>query len=210
MFFADRLDAADKLATALAAWKGSNPLILAIPRGAVPMGAALATALAGELDVVLVHKLGAPGNPEYAIGAIDESGWFFVADPNAADEAWLQRERAYRFEQLRRRRALYSPGRPPADPGGRIAIVVDDGLATGSTMLAALHAVRSRAPARLICAIPVAAQDSLKRVGRHADETVCLYAPRDFQAVGQFYTRFDQVEDDEVIACLRRARPPSG
>lgn len=210
MFFADRLDAADKLATALAAWKGSNPLILAIPRGAVPMGAALATALAGELDVVLVHKLGAPGNPEYAIGAIDESGWFFVADPNAADEAWLQRERAYRLEQLRRRRALYSPGRPPADPGGRIAIVVDDGLATGSTMLAALHAVRSRAPARLICAIPVAAQDSLKRVGRHADETVCLYAPRDFQAVGQFYTRFDQVEDDEVIACLRRARPPSG
>lgn len=210
MFFADRLDAADKLATALAAWKGSNPLILAIPRGAVPMGAALATALAGELDVVLVHKLGAPGNPEYAIGAIDESGWFFVADPNAADEAWLQRERAYRLEQLRQRRALYSPGRPPADPGGRIAIVVDDGLATGSTMLAALHAVRSRAPARLICAIPVAAQDSLKRVGRHADETVCLYAPRDFQAVGQFYTRFDQVEDDEVIACLRRARPPSG
>lgn len=210
MFFADRLDAADKLATALAAWKGSNPLILAIPRGAVPMGAALATALAGELDVVLVHKLCAPGNPEYAIGAIDESGWFFVADPNAADEAWLQRERAYRLEQLRRRRALYSPGRPPADPGGRIAIVVDDGLATGSTMLAALHAVRSRAPARLICAIPVAAQDSLKRVGRHADETVCLYAPRDFQAVGQFYTRFDQVEDDEVIACLRRARPPSG
>lgn len=210
MFFADRLDAADKLATALAAWKGSNPLILAIPRGAVPIGAALATALAGELDVVLVHKLGAPGNPEYAIGAIDESGWFFVADPNAADEAWLQRERAYRLEQLRRRRALYSPGRPPADPGGRIAIVVDDGLATGSTMLAALHAVRSRAPARLICAIPVAAQDSLKRVGRHADETVCLYAPRDFQAVGQFYTRFDQVEDDEVIACLRRARPPSG
>lgn len=210
MFFADRLDAADKLATALAAWKGSNPLILAIPRGAVPMGAALATALAGELDVVLVHKLGAPGNPEYAIGAIDESGWFFVADPNAADEAWLQRERAYRLEQLRRRRALYSPGRPPADPGGRIAIVVDDGLATGSTMLAALHAVRSRAPARLICAIPVAAQDSLKRVGRHADETVCLYAPRDFQAVGQFYTRFDQVEDDEVIACLRRARPSSG
>lgn len=210
MFFADRLDAADKLATALAAWKGSNPLILAIPRGAVPMGAALATALAGELDVVLVHKLGAPGNPEYAIGAIDESGWFFVADPNAADEAWLQRERAYRLEQLRQRRALYSPGRPPADPGGRIAIVVDDGLATGSTMLAALHAVHSRAPARLICAVPVAAQDSLKRVGRHADETVCLYAPRDFQAVGQFYARFDQVEDDEVIACLRRARPPSG
>lgn len=207
MIFADRLDAARRLATALDACRGRNPLILAIPRGAVPMGAALATELGGDLDVVLVHKLGAPGNPEYAVGAIDESGWSFVSDAMAADEAWLQRERAYRLDELRRRRALYSPERPAVDPQGRIAIVVDDGLATGATMLAALHALRAREPARLICAVPVAAPDSLERVRRHADEIVCLHAPRNFNAVGQFYARFDQVEDDEVIACLRRFRP---
>lgn len=206
MIFNDRIDAARKLAEALAAYRGKNPLVLAIPRGAVPMGAALAEALGGELDVVLVHKLCSRWSPEYAIGAIDEGGWSFVSDPSEADEGWLKAERARRLEGLRERRALYSPERPPIDPRGRVVIIVDDGLATGATMIAALHAVRAQAPQKLICAVPVGAPDSLKKVEPLADEVVCLHAPWSFQAVGQFYVHFDQVEDTEVVACLRAYR----
>lgn len=210
MIFADRLDAGRKLAEALAAWRGSHPLVLAIPRGAVPMAAVVADALDGELDVVLVHKLGLPWNPEYAVGAIDESGWSFVSDPDHGEARALEAEKAHRLAQLRERRLAYTPGRPPADARGRVCIVVDDGLATGATMLAALHAVRAQAPQRLICAVPVAAPDSLARVRAQADEVVCLYAPAGFRAVGQFYCDFDQVEDAEVIACLRGRKPPPG
>lgn len=204
MNFVDRLDAARQLAEALAGHRGEHPLILAIPRGAVPMGAELARLLDGEIDVVLVHKLSAPWEPEYALGAIDESGWSFISDPSVADERTLAQEKARRLAELRRRRALYSPGRAPADPQGRVTIVIDDGLATGATMRAALHAVRAQGPARLICAVPVAAPGSLARIRADADEVVCLAAPADFRAVGQFYQDFRQVEDEEVIACLAR------
>jgi hypothetical protein len=204
MIFEDRLDAARQLAEALAAYRDAHPLVLAIPRGAVPMGAALAEALGGDLDVVLVHKLSAPWNPEYAVGAIDESGWSFVSDPHAATPTALEAEKAERLAGLRRRRALYSPGLAPQNPKDRTVIVVDDGLATGATMIAALHAVRAQGPKRLVCAVPVAAPDSLARVTPYADETVCLSAPPFFRAVGQFYRRFEQVEDQEVIACLER------
>ncbi|NLF53306.1 MAG: phosphoribosyltransferase [Thauera phenolivorans] len=210
MMFENRLDAARRLAEALSAHAGSRPLVLAIPRGAVPMGAALAEALDGELDVVLVHKLGSRWNAEYAVGAIDESGWSFVSDPGEAEEAWLEEERARRLAGLRERRQLYSPGRPPVDAHGRTVIIVDDGLATGATMIAALHAVRAQAPAKLICAVPVAAPDSLKKVEALADEVVCLHAPWNFRAVGQFYREFGQVEDEEVVACLEAWRKRGG
>jgi predicted phosphoribosyltransferase len=211
MLFDDRLDAARQLAGELRRFASSHPLVLAIPRGAVPMGNVIASELQGDLDVVLVRKLGAPFNREFAVGAIDETGWAFVADyahGAGATEAYLEREKREQLAVLQRRRAEYTPGRAPLDPKGRIAIVVDDGLATGATMIAALHSVRTRLPKRLVCAVPVASRESLGKVATYADDVVCLHSPLDFNAVSQFYRTFTQVDDEEVKELLRlRAAP---
>jgi len=158
--------------------------------------------------VVLVRKLGSPFNAEFAVGSVDESGWTYVAD--YADQAgatpeYIQAEKQRQMETMRRRREQYTPDRQSIDPAGRIVIVVDDGLATGSTMIAALHALRSKGTDRLICAVPVAPPDTLEKVRGYADEVVCLETPMDFRAVGQFYAEFPQVEDEEVIDILRHS-----
>jgi putative phosphoribosyl transferase len=210
--FADRDDAGEQLARALGAYRGQHPLVLAIPRGAVPIAAILARRLEGELDLVLVRKLHAPGAPEFAIGAVDESGWVYLtqhASAVGATPRYLAEQKVLEMEELQRRRDLYTPGRMRTDPAGRVVIVVDDGLATGATMIAALHAIQQRHPSRLVCAVPVGSPESVRLVQEHAHEVVCLRTPRRFAAVSQFYGAFPQLEDEEVIALLDASRPSS-
>lgn len=205
--FADRIEAGNRLAGALVSLRSQHPLVLAIPRGGVPVGRVIADVLGGELDVVLVRKLGAPGHEEFAIGAIDESGLLQVADyatEAGADQRYVEQEAARQLERIYQRRQLYSPYRASLDPKGRVVIVVDDGLATGATMRAALTAARRREPLRLICAVPVGSPRSLAALHGIADDVVCLSAPEDFRAVAQFYRAFPPVDDQEVIGLLGR------
>ncbi|KRH99363.1 phosphoribosyltransferase [Curvibacter sp. PAE-UM] len=204
--FRDRIQAAERLAEQLAAYRGQRPLVLAIPRGAVPMAKVIAERLKGDFDVVLVRKLRAPGQPELAIGSVDESGWTYMAPfaaSTGADAQYIEAEKRQQLETIRQRRVQYTPLRAHINPAGRTVIVVDDGLATGATMIAALHGLRQQKPAKLVCAVPVAPPDTLEKVRTLADEVVCLETPEWFQAVGQFYQNFQQVEDEEVIALLK-------
>jgi len=209
--FRDRVDAGGQLAEALSSLHGQHPLVLAIPRGGVPIGRIVADRLDGELDVVLVRKIGAPGHAEFAIGAIDESGAMQISPDAAlvgADDRYIRQEAARQLATIHVRRELYSPRHTAIDPAGRIVVVVDDGLATGATMRAALLAVRARRPARLVCAVPVASPQRLREVADLADDLVYLYAPDDFRAVGQFYLEFPDVDDAQVIRLLQRPLKP--
>ncbi|OFX00386.1 MAG: phosphoribosyltransferase [Alphaproteobacteria bacterium RIFCSPHIGHO2_12_FULL_66_14] len=208
MRFESRADAGRRLAAALSAYAGRKPIVLALPRGGVPVAAVVAAALNAPLDLVLVRKIGTPGQPELALGAIvDGANPMIVRNKRilastgtsaAAFDAICQREMA----EIERRRALYLGRQEPLDVTGRVVIVVDDGIATGATMRAALRATRRRGPARLVLAVPVASPDTLESLRPEVDETICLTNPEGFLGVGQFYDDFRQVTDDEVVALV--------
>ena len=212
MIFADRREAGRKLAERLLRFKEGRPVVLALPRGGVPVGFEIARALAAPLDLVLVRKLGAPGQPELAVGALalgEEAA--FVTDPEllaalGVPPAELEAIKAREVREIERRRKLYLGDRKPVPVAGRTAILVDDGIATGATMRAALRATRKRNPARLVLAVPVAPPDTIARLGAEADEIVCLAKPGSFLAVGQFYRTFTQLDDREVLDLLALSR----
>jgi putative phosphoribosyl transferase len=208
MRFRDREHAAELLVERLRAnYKNKNPLVLGIPLGAVPMAKIIAEGLGGEVDVVLVHKLSHPDQPELAIGAIDEDGNAFVSEWAAdLDPEFLEAEKRRQLEVLGQRRAKYTPLRAPIDPRDRIVIVVDDGIATGSTMTAALRAVRAKKPKKLVGAVAVASTEAARAMLRECDAMVCLSIPAHFYAVGQFFDEFGQVTDEEVIVSLHETQ----
>jgi putative phosphoribosyl transferase len=212
MLFTDRHEAGRRLAKRLLALKDKRPVVLALPRGGVPVGFEIARALAAPLDLVLVRKIGVPQQEEFALGAVaDGEHPELVVDQGLMDSLdispeYLEATKSAALQEIERRRRVYLGDRHPVDVAGCTAIVVDDGIATGATMLAALRATRRRGPARLVIAVPVAPGDTLERLRGEADETVCLDTPADFFAVGQFYREFPQLRDAEVVALLDQAR----
>ncbi len=202
--FRDRAQAAEWLAERLLRWRGQCPLVLAIPRGAVPMGRIVADRLSGELDVVLVRKIPSAIDPELAVGAVDEHGNrelapYFHRTRTGMD--WVEAQTREQLALMQRRRAAYGPS---ADVEGRVVLVIDDGLATGSTMAAALRALRSRGPKHLAACVPVAAPEAADLIAPLCDGVVTLATPLNFVSVSRHYEVFPQIEETEVIRLLDR------
>ena len=211
MLFSDRHDAGRQLANRLLHLKQENPVVLALPRGGVPVGFEIARALAAPLDLVLVRKIGAPFHEELAVGAIADgeapllvTDAAIVADMSISAD-YLERAKLSALGEIERRRHTYLGGRRPVEVAGRTAIVVDDGIATGATMLAAVRATRRRKPRWIVLAVPVAAKRALSQLRREVDDTMCLASPRNFVAVGHFYRQFPQLRDEEVLSLLHQA-----
>jgi len=209
--FSDRSEAGRRLAAALTRHKVDDPIVLALPRGGVPVAFEVAEALDAPLDVVLVRKIGAPGHPELGLGAVVEG-----AEPRlvlneeivrlvAPDPAYLAAEEARQLNEIDRRRRLYRGTSEPLAAHGRTVIVIDDGIATGGTMKAVLRALDRARPARRVLAVPVAPGDSIAALACEADEVVCLAIPDPFFAVGAHYHDFNQTTDEEVVALLQRS-----
>ena len=207
MTFADREEAGWMLVERLRGATLEKPLVLAIPRGGVEIGAVLARGLGAELDVVLARKLRAPHQPELALGAVSETGEVylnhFASAMTDAGDAYIEAERKRQMAEIARRRTLVRAVRPQAAVAGRTVILTDDGIATGATMIAALHAVRAAGPREIIVAVPVGAPDRIDAIRPLCDRIVCLQEPEAFWAIGQFYRDFEQVEDERVLELLR-------
>lgn len=209
--FDDRQDAGRRLAARLVEHKLKNPIVLGLPRGGVPVAAEVAAGLAAPLDIVVVRKLGVPWQPELAIGAIASGGVRVLNDTMLSgipelNDAVIDGIAATELDELERRESLYRGDRPMLKLKGRDVVLVDDGLATGATMRAAIEAVRSQQPSRIIVAIPVGSAETVRSIGKVVDDVVCLTIPAFFYAVGQCYRNFNQTTDEEVRGLLQAAR----
>ncbi len=210
--FKNRSEAGRKLAQRLVEFKHESPVVLGLPRGGVPVAYEIAVALDAPLDVIVVRKLGAPGQPELGIGAVVDGDHHLsvlnedVMSVLAVSEEYLTREVAVQLQEIRRRQELYRGGHPPIDVAGRTVIVVDDGIATGGSVRAALRGLRRRSPRRLVLAVPVAPPETVESLQPEADRLICLSTPLFFHAVGQFYDDFRQTTDEEVVRLLEAAR----
>ena len=208
--FRDRAEAGRRLAARLAHYKGQDAVVFALPRGGVPVAEPIAAMLHAPLDLVLARKIGVPRQPELAMGAVADGGSPVVVRNEdviamaGVDEAEFDAAARRELAEIERRRRRYLGTRTPCVTEGRVAIVVDDGVATGATTRAALRAVRARRPKTLVLAVPVAPPDALEALQSEADETICLEIHADFGAIGYFYADFHQLDDGEVIAILDR------
>jgi putative phosphoribosyl transferase len=213
MLFGDRRDAGKRLARRLDGLELLNPVVLGVPRGGVVVAYEVSRALDAPLDVLIPRKIGAPSNPEMAIGALAQDGTLVVDQALVAamgvPEAYIREEAERQQVEIGRRLSLYRQGAPAIGLEGAAVIVVDDGIATGATILAALRGLRSARPAKVILCVPVAPPDTLQRLLPEADEIICLATPDPFYAVGQFYRHFDQTLDEEVVDLIKRRRPPA-
>lgn len=213
MIFSDRAEAGEVLANALLEYAGPDSVVLAIPRGGVVVGRAVADALGAPLDVVVPRKIGAPGNPELGLGAVAPGVRVLddrlVRSLNVTPE-YLDREIAAQEREIERRERAYREGRSSVDVRGKVAIVVDDGIATGGTAAAALRWARTRGASKVVLAVPVAPVQSIARLREDADRMVVLATPEPFLAVGEWYQTFDQTSDEEVVRLLARARGAGG
>lgn len=208
--FANRTEAGKMLAEALSAYIGRRDiLILALPRGGVPVACEVAKILLAPMDLWLVRKLGVPGQEELALGALAAKNVCVlnqeVIDLLSIDQAAIDRVISREQAELERRNRLYRHGRPPPDAGGKIVIIIDDGLATGATMRAAIASLRQADAARIIVAVPVGAVSTCRKIKKEADELVCLYMPEPFYGVGQWYSDFSQTSDEDVLTLLADA-----
>jgi putative phosphoribosyl transferase len=209
-FFHDRAEAGRALAQRLnPIVRDQNVLVFALPRGGVPVGFEAAQILHADLDVFIVRKLGVPGHEELAMGAIASGGTrvlnYAVIEQLGIRETVIDRVTQHELQEIRRRENLYREGRPPVPATGRTVVLVDDGLATGATMLAAIRAVRTQNPERIIVGVPVASPEACDEIGKNADRIVCVATPTPFQAVGVWYEDFSQTSDGEVRELLERA-----
>lgn len=207
--FENREEAGRLLAEKLKKFQDSNPVVLALPRGGLPIGSEIAKKLSAPLDVVLVRKIGMPGHEELAAGAIvDGDAPQLVINEEIVrlynvPKTYLEDCKNKQLAEIERRRKLYQPNRPQLNVEGKTVLIVDDGIATGSTVYAAIHALRRKKPKRIVVAVPVAPADTVKKLGKEADEVICLDTPYPFYAIGAFYEDFSQLTDEDVIGILQ-------